>query len=123
MVDLEAIAAELGHLAATPAEVSPDDPDELVSYIIARHHAYVREAMPSIQAHLAKVIAAHGKRHPEVIRISSHFDVLAEDFTQHLAKEEQVLFPYIRMLSAALRHGAPLPPDMFGTVVSPSLRV
>lgn len=118
-LDLAAIAAELGHRAATPPEASPDDPDELVSHIIARHHAYVREAIPSIQAHLAKVIAAHGPRHPELIRISGHFDVLAEELTLHLAKEEQILFPYIRTLAAASRNGAPPPPDMFGTVQNP----
>lgn len=118
-VDVEAVSSELVHLARTPEETAPEDPDTLIAHIVSRHHAYVRDAIPLIQSHLAKVIAAHGRTHPEVIRIASHFDEVAEELTLHLAKEERVLFPYIHSLAAASQNGAPPPPDVFGTVQNP----
>lgn len=118
-LDLDAIVAELRHLDATPLEGPPDDLDELISHIVARHHDYVRQAIPSIRAHLANVVAAHGLRHPELVGISNNFTALAEVLPLHLAKEEHVLFPYIRTLAAASRAGSPPPPDIFGTVQNP----
>ncbi len=118
-VDVQAVSSELAHLARTPEETAPEDPDALIALIVSRHHAYVRDAIPSIQSHLAKVIAAHGRSHPEVIRIASHFDVIAEELTLHLAKEERVLFPYIHSLAVATQNGGPPPPDVFGTVQNP----
>jgi len=118
-VDVQAVSSELAHLARTPEETAPEAPDALIALIVSRHHAYVRDAIPSIQSHLAKVIAAHGRSHPEVIRIASHFDVIAEELTLHLAKEERVLFPYIHSLTVATQNGGPPPPDVFGTVQNP----
>lgn len=115
---LDAIIADLSGLDAIPPEPS-SDVHELISQIVDRHHGYVREAIPAIQAHLTKVVAAHGSRHPELAAISGHFNLVADELMLHLAKEEQLLFPYIRSLAAASRAGAVAPPDIFGTVQNP----
>jgi regulator of cell morphogenesis and NO signaling len=118
-VDLATVVAELEGLESAEVGVPSEDPAELVSHILARHHAYVRSSVPVIEAHLAKVVAAHGERHPELLQIAGHFDGLSGELTLHMAKEEQVLFPYITALADAMRSGGPLPPDVFGTVQNP----
>jgi regulator of cell morphogenesis and NO signaling len=79
----------------------------------------VRQSVPRIREHLAKVVAAHGSRHPELATIESDFSTTAEELLQHLMKEEGVLFPYVASLAEADAHGGPPPPDMFGTVQNP----
>ena len=98
----------------------PTEPVELVKHIVAGHHAYVRGAIPVIAGHLAKVVEAHGQRHPETAAIAAHFDIVARELTLHMMKEEQVLFPYITALAEAAQFGTPPPPDLFGTVQNPS---
>jgi regulator of cell morphogenesis and NO signaling len=90
----------------------------LIDHIVSTHHTYVRSALPTIAAYLAKLEAVHGSRHPELARVSAHFEVLSRDLKQHLLKEEQVLFPYVRDLAATIggdgRFNNP-----FGTVENP----
>jgi len=118
-VDLSAILADLKGLKAVTEPPLSSDPVALLTHIVSQHHAYVRRAIPSIQAHLAKVIGAHGARHPELSVIARNFNHLADDLTRHLMKEEQVLFPYIRAIAESVQHGEPPPPDVFGTVQNP----
>jgi regulator of cell morphogenesis and NO signaling len=118
-VDLATVVAELESLEAVETGVPSDDPVELVSHILARHHTFVRRSLPVIQAHLAQVVAAHGERHPELLQIARHFEGVASELALHMVKEEHVLFPYITALAEAVRSGGPLPADLFGTVQNP----
>ena len=79
----------------------------------------MRQSLPLIQEHLAKVVAAHGSRHSELAFIESQFSKVADELLLHLVKEEQVLFPYIELLADAVHRKGPHPPDMFGTVQNP----
>ncbi len=118
-VDLATVLAELESLETAEADLPLEDPAKLISYIVAHHHAYVRSSIPVIQAHLAKVAANHGERHPELRQLVGHFDGLSDELTLHMAEEEQVLFPCIIALAEAMRSGGPLPPGVFGTVQDP----
>jgi len=93
--------------------------DRLVDHIVARHHGYIRSAIPAIAHHLTKLQEAHGARHPELARIAAAFERVSVDMQQHLVKEEQVVFPYMRDLVDHAREpcGALLSP--FGTVENP----
>jgi regulator of cell morphogenesis and NO signaling len=92
---------------------------EMTAYIVARHHGYVRQESPRLQQLLAKVVSVHGKNHPELERMQHTFHELAAELSSHLSKEEQVLFPYIDTMQAAVDHGQPVPPPFFGTVRNP----
>ena len=118
-VDLKGVVSELESLDPSEREVPEDDAAALVAHIVARHHTYIRTSAPLIQWHLAKVVAKHGANHPELGVIAARFDTVADQLRLHMLKEEQVLFPYIRALADAVNHGAPPPPDMFGTVQNP----
>lgn len=108
--------------ALPPARVDEDDVtewglDRLIDHIVSTHHAYVRSSLPTIARYLAKLVEVHGVRHPELGRVSAYFDQLSADLGQHLLKEEQVLFPYVRDLvngEVDPRLGSP-----FGTIENP----
>jgi regulator of cell morphogenesis and NO signaling len=106
--------AGLESLESTEAVAAPDDPADLISHIVARHHAYVRGAIPVIQHRLAEVAAAEGERHPELRQLVVDFNELSHELTRHLAEEEQVLFPLIVRLAEVIRSGGQLPADASG---------
>ncbi|HSC28277.1 MAG TPA: iron-sulfur cluster repair di-iron protein [Vicinamibacterales bacterium] len=95
------------------------DPPALVSYIVANHHTYVREAIATLTAHTAKIATVHGERHPELLEIARIFESVAEEMTSHMFKEEQILFPFIIAMDAAQQQGRPSPQAPFGTVGNP----
>jgi regulator of cell morphogenesis and NO signaling len=93
--------------------------NELTAHIVANHHMYVRQEIPRIQALLAKVGSVHRENHPEIAKIQENFQDLASELTSHMFKEENVLFPYIDSMQAAVDRGEPVPPPFFGTVRNP----
>jgi regulator of cell morphogenesis and NO signaling len=118
-IAVEPVITKLEALHPAQDERLGENPAALIERIVSRHHAYVRESLPRIEGHLAKVVAAHGARHAELAFIESEFAKIVSELQQHLVKEEQVLFPYIASLSEAVSSDAPHPPDMFGTVQNP----
>ena len=91
----------------------------LIDYIESNHHAYVRNAIPVIQAHLQKVVNAHGKNHPEMKEINEHFNDVADEMTMHMKKEEQMLFPYIRQMAESQKQQDAIVAPSFKTVRNP----
>ena len=90
----------------------------LVRHIVTRHHRYVREHQPVLQALLDKLVNRHGERHKELAEVRAVFESLAEEMLQHMNKEENILFPYIETL-ARTSAGQPRPFSPFGTILNP----
>jgi regulator of cell morphogenesis and NO signaling len=118
-VDVQRVVSDLQALDAASRETPTDDLPALIDQILSRHHAYIREAVPVVQQHLAKVVVVHGARHSELSQVQSQFSRVSGELAIHMMKEEQVLFPYIRALAEAASEDAPPPPDMFGTIQNP----
>lgn len=118
-IPLDEVLAELEGLNPASRETPADEPIALIEHIVNTHHAYVRQSLPVIRQHLAKVAAAHGTRHAELALLERAFSTVADELLQHLMKEEQMLFPYITSLARAVHHGGSHPPNMFGTVQNP----
>jgi len=118
-VSIDLVVSELEALDPASRETPEQDPAALVEHIVSHHHTYVRASIPVIQEHLARVAAAHGARHPELAFVETQFLKVAAELSQHMLKEERVLFPYISSLADAVNRNAPFPPDMFGTVQNP----
>lgn len=95
------------------------EPDVLCNHIVETHHAYVTKMIPVLYAHTQKVAAVHGANHPEVIAIAKHFETVAIELQQHMKKEEQMLFPFIKALHAAVKKNEPVIHAPFGTVQNP----
>lgn len=70
----------------------------LIDYILNNHHSFIRDAAPVITTHLEKSVTAHGDNHPELHQVISIFNECSNGLSEHLLKEEQVLFPYIKKL-------------------------
>ncbi len=95
------------------------NPELLIDHILRHHHAYVTKMIPVLYAHTQKVASVHGQHHPEVVEIARHFEQVSEELLQHMRKEEQLLFPYVRMLSSSVSEGHPIPAPAFGSVQNP----
>lgn len=110
----------LGAPASDPRSDSEwEELDALTRHIVQRHHGYVREVTPAIRTWLAKLVARHGTRHPELADVQTAFEQLADELSTHMTKEENLLFPFIDELEAASRAGTRLPTSPFGTVLHP----
>jgi regulator of cell morphogenesis and NO signaling len=102
--------------AASPVDWNERPLPELVDYIVDTHHLFTRAALDRLEPLMKKVFARHGEHHPELARVGAALARLTADLRPHMAREENVLFPYIRALAS--RHDAsPTPP--FGTVRNP----
>jgi regulator of cell morphogenesis and NO signaling len=93
-------------------------PAEIIDYVVAHHHSYVRSALPRIARYMTEVIQSDGERHPEVFDVADLLGRLAQHMLAHMDKEEEVLFPWI---VAASQTGIKPPNVMFGTIVNPIL--
>jgi regulator of cell morphogenesis and NO signaling len=116
---LQAIADATSSPATGGPRFNNWDLPALASYIVANHHAYVREALPAVLTHTRKIADVHGIRHPELTEVAHLVEQVAKEMTSHMMKEEDILFPYIVGLVAAARGDGPLPSAPFGTVQKP----
>jgi len=95
------------------------DLDFLADFIVNTHHRYVGENLELIHGLALKVANHHGGSHPEVIEVANIFTNMANEFIQHMKKEEQMLFPYIKQLVALKKEGSKLGQSPFGSVDNP----
>jgi regulator of cell morphogenesis and NO signaling len=93
--------------------------DFLVDYIVNTHHSYVEKTLPEMRAYADKVMRAHGNRHPELLEIRQLVEAVFQEMTEHMFKEEKILFPYIKQLEAAGNRSAAAPAAHFGSVQNP----
>jgi len=122
-VAMDTVVAALESASVASAEPVQDwsraSLQSLSEHITANHHSYVKRELPRLYELAAKVVARHGTNHAELPEIQSAVLQLGDELTQHLAKEELVLFPYIAMLETALATGGDAPKSCFGTVENP----
>ncbi len=106
--------------ATAPARTWQAEPlSELIAHIRSTHHVYTREEIGRLCPLFDKVCSAHGKNHPELLRLREIFSALAEELSTHLMKEEMVLFPYILRMEEAVVAKEPVLPPPFGSVRNP----
>jgi regulator of cell morphogenesis and NO signaling len=122
-LSVDQVLARLKGLAVAGPE--PDRPwtneslSGLIEHISNKHHVFICEEGPHIQASAAKVVGAHGQNHPELLEAKQIFDDLSNELSVHLMKEEQILFPFVFRMEEAAAANEPAPLAMFGTVANP----
>ena len=114
---------QAGNLGPAPEAGQPDFSagtlGSLIEHIVTTHHTYVKQEIPRLQQLLKKVVAVHGKTHPELSRIQQAFEGMSSELTSHMMKEEHILFPHIVALENAVSRGRPKPRPVCGTVSNP----
>jgi len=96
---------------------------DLTQHIVEQHHGYVRRESPQLVSMFVKVVARHGAAHQELKPIQELFVAMLDELYMHMMKEENVLFPYLAKMEAAVSEGRPAPPAMFGSVEVPISRM
>ena len=67
----------------------------LIDHILEQFHAPLKEELPRLESMARKVHQVHGDKDPTLAEILEVLLALEQDLQQHMAKEEQVLFPMI----------------------------
>jgi len=111
MTDLEEASASSGN---ANIDFQSWPLDLLADYIEKKHHRYVEKRIEEITPFLQKIVRVHGERHPELLQVEFLFAQSASDFIEYMAKEEQILFPFVReMVTGQISKAS------FGTVQNP----
>jgi regulator of cell morphogenesis and NO signaling len=71
---------------------------QLADHIEATHHAYLKEELPQLIEKADRVAYKHGWRDPRLPAVAATVHALAAEMFNHMAKEEQILFPLVREL-------------------------
>ena len=74
---------------------------ELVDHIEQTHHAYLRSERPRLEEMTGKIASVHGDRDHRLHELKSTFRGLVQELSDHMMKEEQILFPMVRALESS----------------------
>lgn len=118
-VEQELQQADKNIATARPLPYNEWNLDFLADYIVNTHHSYVRKNLPDIKNYAEKVKNVHGQLHPELIAVNELVSNIYSELTAHLAKEEKILFPYIKQLVAVKNNTASVEASPFGTINRP----
>ena len=91
------IEQELSTGPDTDAQWDTAPLDDLIEHILSTYHRSLDEELPRLEAMLRKVNTVHGEKDPK--RLAELLDVflgLRAELTEHMMKEEQILFPMIQ---------------------------
>ena len=120
-LEVDAVLAALEAANQIPAPPTRDwstaTLEALSQHIVTTHHAYAKAELPRLALLAHKVVLRHGDTQHELPLIQSSLAQLDTELTQHFAKEETVLFPYITELEHSARTSPPR--RCFGTVANP----
>lgn len=121
--DPNVVYAEIENMGSAkveiPERIDDWDLDFMVDYIVNNHHKFVVYMIPIISSHAEKVAAAHGKNHPETNRAAKIFSVVSKELKQHMMKEEEILFPYIKYLVKVRNGETKYEKPYFGRISNP----
>lgn len=96
-LDLEALLGELAGLDRDDRDGEvPREPAALIDHILARYHEVHRAQLPELIRMARRVEAVH-RDHPDVpAGLADHLEAMHDELLEHMAKEEEVLFPMLR---------------------------
>jgi len=93
--------------------------DLLADYIEKTHHRYVEDKTQTLLAFLDKLCKVHGANHPELFKINELFIGCAGELSQHMKKEELILFPFVKRMTKTKESDGILSQPSFGSVSNP----
>lgn len=107
-LDAEAVMREVQN-----ATVRPGDPTslvgrpvgEIIAHILERYHAPLRAELPELVAMAKKVERVHADKPLVPKGLGAHLELMHADVLNHMAKEEQILFPMLEAGGGARAQG------------------
>ena len=94
--DLNAVSRRIGISSAL--NFSEWKLEFLIDYIVNIHHAYQKIALPSIESSLISFVEGHKKKFPELEKVLELFLHLRRLIPPHNRHEEEIIFPYIKLI-------------------------
>ena len=95
-LDTEQVLQTLNALQHTATLPPTPTASELIDHILQRYHEVHRQQLPELVRMARRVEAVH-RDHPEVPRgLADHLETMAQELLDHMAKEEQILFPLLQ---------------------------
>ena len=80
--------------------------DDIIDHILADYHRPLKEELPRLVAMAQKVLNVHKDKDPEMLtELTEVILGLQAELEQHMAKEEQILFPMIKQGKGARADG------------------
>jgi len=80
------------------------DIDFLADYIFNVHHRYLKKALPDTKEQVAKFLAGHREKFPELVEIENIMNRFIKEIPPHMKQEEEMFFPYIKQIFHAHKH-------------------
>ncbi|WP_144182907.1 hemerythrin domain-containing protein [Elioraea rosea] len=92
---------------ADDGEISPlpEETGALIEHVLARYHAAHRRELPELIALARRVERVHADVDDAPLGLATLLEAIAQDLTDHMAKEEAVLFPMMRRGGHAIIDG------------------
>lgn len=104
-VDLAKLMSDLAETiekssgAETDLKVWVDsDSATIIDHVIADYHNPLREEFLNLSPYVTKVSRVHGGHRPELLKVYELYYELKKEMLEHVAKEEETVFPLIRQL-------------------------
>jgi regulator of cell morphogenesis and NO signaling len=72
----------------------------LTDYILFVHHQYLKKVLPQLRQLLASFVPGHLKKYPHLSNVQETFLTLAGELDEHMAAEEESIFPYLKQISS-----------------------
>jgi regulator of cell morphogenesis and NO signaling len=105
-LDATALLTEIEQSSSQGAGSWSDCPlSELITHIVDHYHVLLREELPQLVALAAKVEDRHSDKDSCPRGLAAHLDSIHTSLLEHMAKEEQVLFPMIQAVYGKITSG------------------
>jgi len=74
----------------------------LIDYIIHIHHTYIYQTIPILEVEFISFLDSHEKQFPEIKKVQKTFNSLCSLLTANSKQEDEIIFPYIKQIVAAM---------------------
>ena len=102
---LHELQMELGKETTDERNWGAAPADELIQHILNGYHEPLYEELPRLEALCTKVEGKHFDKMPTLRAVQKEFTMIKADLLQHMAKEEQILFPMIQSGHTSMTEG------------------
>jgi regulator of cell morphogenesis and NO signaling len=75
------------------------DSTTIIDHVISNYHRVSEEELTMLSPYVTKVSRVHGDNHPELLKVYELFYEFKKELMEHMAKEEAVVFPLIKLLA------------------------